>query len=139
MQENLRLGRLVSFAGNKSIPVLRLYRFKEAFSLALVNYFLDEFKATSEDVIFDPFAGMVTTLFGAMLRRMRSVGIEKLPIGAFAAQTLPKFLLVEPSSIATTLEKLGKSIDTFRPATFADDVKIMSLAFKAPALRRLQQ
>jgi hypothetical protein len=36
MSEELRLGQLVSYAGNKSLPVLGLFRYKEAFSFALV-------------------------------------------------------------------------------------------------------
>src|SRR4030042_1795807 len=61
MENNPKMARLVSYVGNKSLPLLRLYRFKEAFSLGLVNHFLNEFNATSDDIIFDPFAGMGTT------------------------------------------------------------------------------
>ncbi len=31
MREELHLGSLVSYVGNKTVPVLRLYRYKEAF------------------------------------------------------------------------------------------------------------
>jgi hypothetical protein len=30
MSENLKLARLVSYVGNKSVPILRLYRFKKS-------------------------------------------------------------------------------------------------------------
>jgi len=42
-------------------------------------------------MVFDPFAGMGTTLFAAMLRGLASMGVEKLPVAAFVAETLPKF------------------------------------------------
>lgn len=139
MHENLKLARLVSYVGNKSVPLLRLYRFKEAFSLGLVNHFLDQFKAAPGDVVFDPFAGMGTTLFGAMLRGLPSVGIEKLPVAAFVAETLPKFLLIEPGTIAATFDRLRGTIDGFEPAPYAGDVSIMRMAFKEPALTRLRK
>lgn len=71
ISESFKLPRLVSYVGNKLVPVLRLYRFKEAFSLGLVNHFLDKFQDPSEDLVFSPFAGMGTALFGAMLRGLR--------------------------------------------------------------------
>jgi hypothetical protein len=139
MSENPRLARLVSYVGNKPVPILRLYRFKEAFSLGLVNHFLDRFKATSNDLVFDPFAGMGTTLFGAMLRGLPSLGIERLPTEAFVSKTLPKFLLLEPGSIASTFERLENSVGQFEPATIADDVSIMKIAFKEPRLTVLRK
>ena len=139
MSENLKLARLVSYVGNKSVPILRLYRFKEAFSLGLVNYFLDKFKATSNDLVFDPFAGMGTTLFGAMLRGLSSLGVERLPVAAFVSKTLPRLLLLEPGSIASTFKRLENSVDQFEPATIADDVAIIKVAFEEPYLTRLRQ
>lgn len=139
LQEDPKLARLVSYVGNKSVPLLRLYRFKEAFSLGLVNHFLDEFKATSGDVVFDPFAGMGTTLFAAMLRGLPSVGVEKLPVAAFVAETLPKLLLVGQGSIAATFDKLSGSIESFTPAPVASDVSIMSVAFRERELVRLRK
>ena len=38
MSEDLDLGRLVSYVGNKKVPFLRLYRYKEAFSTKLVDH-----------------------------------------------------------------------------------------------------
>jgi len=139
MSEDRKLARLVSYVGNKSVPILRLYRFKEAFSLGLVNYFLDKFQATSDGLVFDPFAGMGTTLFGAMLRGLPSLGVERLPVAAFVSKTLPKFLLLEPGSIASTFKRLEVSVDQFEPAAIADDVSIMKVAFEEPYLTRLRK
>jgi site-specific DNA-methyltransferase (cytosine-N4-specific) len=139
MSERPRLGRLVSYVGNKTVPILRLYRFKEAFSLGLVNHFLDEFEATPRDFVFDPFAGMGTTLFGAMLRGLPSLGIDRLPVAAFISRTLPKLLLLEPGSIASTFRQLEKTVDEFRLAAIADDVSIMKSAFEETYLIRLRQ
>jgi len=137
MSENRKLGRLVSYVGNKSLPILRLYRFKEAFSLGLVNHFLDEFKATSNDFVFDPFAGMGTALFGGMLRGLPSLGVDRLPVAAFVARTLPRFLLLEPGSMASTFGRLETVVDRVEPASVADDVSIIRIAFERPYLTRL--
>jgi len=139
MSENARLGRLVSYVGNKSVPILRLYRFKEAFSLGLVNHFLDEFGASPDDLVFDPFAGMGTTLFGAMLRGVPSLGVERLPVAAFISRTLPRLLLVEPGSIASVFKDLEKLVDECEPADIADDVAIMQVAFEQSSLMRLRK
>jgi hypothetical protein len=45
IQEELKLGSVVSYAGNKTAPFLRIYRYKEAF--AFVMDFLRRFKADS--------------------------------------------------------------------------------------------
>lgn len=71
---------LVSFQGNKSRPVYRWYRYKEAFSASLVEYLLEKYKI-SEGVILDPFAGSGTVLFTAGAMGIDAVGIELLPVG----------------------------------------------------------
>lgn len=139
MSEDHKLARLVSYVGNKSVPILRLYRFKEAFSLGLVNHFLDKFEASPADLVFDPFAGMGTTLFGGMLRGLSSLGVERLPVAAFVGKTLPRFLLLEPGSIGSTFKRLESSVDKFEPAIIANDVSIMKIAFVEPHLTRLRK
>jgi DNA modification methylase len=70
---------LVSFQGNKSRPSYRWYKYKEGFSAALVDYFLNETNL-SDGIILDPFAGSGTTLFVASERGLKVDGIEILPI-----------------------------------------------------------
>jgi len=72
--------QLVSFQANKARPAYRWYKFKEAFSAALVEYLLDRYRIRSGRIL-DPFAGSGTALFGAAARGLDADGIEVLPIG----------------------------------------------------------
>jgi DNA modification methylase len=71
---------LVSFQANKDRPVYRWYKFKEAFSAALVEYLLDTFHI-ERGTLLDPFAGSGTALFAASARGIAAHGIELLPVG----------------------------------------------------------
>ena len=77
--ENLLTRSLVSFQGNKSRAVYRWFKYKEAFSAALVERLVDQCGA-SRGVLLDPFAGSGTALFAAAALGMRAEGIELLPI-----------------------------------------------------------
>ncbi|MEN4010441.1 MAG: DNA methyltransferase [Bellilinea sp.] len=72
--------QLVSFQANKSRPVYRWYKYKEAFSASLVEYFLAKYRI-SDGTLLDPFAGSGTALFAASAMGINAVGIELLPIG----------------------------------------------------------
>ena len=72
--------QIVSFQANKTRPAYRWYRYKEAYSAALVEHLLDRY-AVSTGVLLDPFAGSGTTLFAASQLGLNADGIELLPIG----------------------------------------------------------
>jgi DNA modification methylase len=71
---------LVSFQANKTRPVYRWYKYKEAFSATLVEYLFQRYGVTKGRCL-DPFAGSGTTLFAASGLGIDSDGIELLPIG----------------------------------------------------------
>lgn len=62
--EPLLTRQLVSFQANKQLRSFRWFKYKEAFSAALVEYFIHRKKIAGGPVL-DPFAGMGTTLFVA--------------------------------------------------------------------------
>ncbi len=138
-KEELKLGAFVSYSGNKKIPFLRLYRYKEAFSYNLVKEFLKRFEATEQDYVFDPFSGLGTTLFTSMLSGIPSIGIDKLPIAYFVSMTLPKFLLLKEGEMKKLWEKLKKWVDESDPADVALDVPIMRNAFSEENLLLLRK
>lgn len=137
IQEELKLGKLVSYIGNKSLPILGLYRYKEAFAFSFVEEFIKRFQLTEKDLIFEPFCGMGTTPFTAMQANIKTVAIDRLPIATFIAKTMPLFWLVEPSSLHHNFELLKNKLREFAPADVASDVAIMKKAFSAETLTEL--
>lgn len=139
MREELRLANQVSYMGNKDVPILRLYRYKEAFALSFVEDFIERFKLTGKDYIFDPFCGMGTTLLAAMRRGIPSIGVDKLPIATFIARTLPIFFSLKRGEILSTFERLRAQVARAEPADIALGVKIMNLAFPKDTLLTLRR
>ncbi len=133
------LARLVSYVGNRRTPLLRLYRYKEAFSQSFVQHFMRFFELSERDYVLDPFCGMGTTLLTSWLHGIPSVGLDRLPVAAFVAQTLPQFSCLERGQIARTYERLLAGVAEQPPAHIADDVRIIPLAFPARTLTRLRQ
>ncbi len=78
--ENALSRGLVSFQSNKSRPIYRWYKFKEAFSADLVEYLVTRFNIR-DGVLLDPFAGSGTSLFASAGLGLSAEGIELLPIG----------------------------------------------------------
>jgi hypothetical protein len=139
MREELELGSLVSYMGNKKIPLLRLYRYKEAFAFSFVNEFIRRFGLTKGDYVLDPFVGMGTTTFCSFIKNIPSIGIDKLPLAAFIAHTIPTFLLVEPGDIEQAFQILRQRAPKAKFADVALDVAIMKVAFPQATLDRLRQ
>lgn len=139
MTEELRLGKLVSYVGNKNLPILRLYRYKEAFAFDFVKEFINRFKLTNDHFLFEPFAGMGTSLFTAMQFNIPSLGIDRLPISKFIAETLPLFLTVKSQKITDIFNEIKSQVNQVKPSDIAFDIKIMQKAFPDGILLELRQ
>ncbi len=135
------LARLVSYVGNKKVPGLRLYRYKEAFSVALVRYFLERWKndLPQDAVVFDPFSGMGTTALTAMWEGLEGWGVDRLPVAVAVARALAALHQLEPGSLQATFERLQPQVSQLPPAPIAEDVRIMRLAFPPDVLARLRR
>jgi len=139
MREDLRMGRLVSYVGNKGVPLLRLYRYKEAFAFRFVDEWLTRFGVSREDTVFDPFCGMGTTLLAASCRGIPAVGTDRLPVAVFIAGTLPLFFQVRPGELTAIFEHLRRVVPATEPAPVAMDVAIMGVAFPGDTLLTLRR
>jgi site-specific DNA-methyltransferase (cytosine-N4-specific) len=139
IHEELNLGSLVSYVGNKKVPFLRIYRYKEAFSFHLVRKFLKRLQAGIEDYVFDPFSGLGTTLFTSMICNIPSIGIDKLPFAYFISKTLPLFLQLKENELKEIWFSLKAKLHESEPAEIATDVPIMQVAFKEDILLTLRK
>jgi DNA modification methylase len=77
---------LVSFQANKTRPIYRWYKYKEAFSASLVELLLQKY-GIKQGKMLDPFAGSGTALFAASALGFDADGIELLPIGQQIIET----------------------------------------------------
>ena len=139
IHEELRLNSSVSYVGNKKIPFLRIYRYKEAFAFNFVKNFLKRFDADSDDYVFDPFSGLGTTMFTSMLSGIPSIGIDKLPVAYFISKTLPLFLFLRKNEVKEIWESIKPRIEKSEPANVAMDVPIMQVAFSEEILLLLRK
>ena len=139
IHEELKLGSVVSYVGNKNVPFLRIYRYKEAFAFDFVMDFLRRFEADSDDYVFDPFSGLGTTMYTSMIYGIPSVGIDKLPIAHFTSKTLPLLLLLKENELKEIWTSLIPKIEKSEPAEVALDVPIMKVAFDEQTLLTLRK
>lgn len=139
IKEELQLARFISYVGNKQVPLLRLYRYKEAFSFDFARTFIRRFRLGEGDYLFDSFMGMGSTLFSAMLEGIDSIGVDKLPVAAFVASTIPKFLEVDRGTLIQTYKKIKPEVPQAEPAPVAMDVPLMQYAFNESNLQRLRK
>jgi len=139
IKERFELRSLVSYVGNKKMPILRIFRYKEAFSLNLVDFLIRVMGLGEKDYIFDPFAGMGTTMFTASLLNIPSIGIDKLPLAVFIAKTLSKFFVLKDDKIDKVWEYIKLGVKNAKPARVAMDVAIMKKAFPKDVLLLLRK
>jgi tRNA G10 N-methylase Trm11 len=139
IKEDFSLARHVSYIGNREVPLLRLFRYKEAFSVDFARRTIRDFNLDASDYIIDPFSGMGSTLFASMLEGIKSIGIDRLPVAVFISQTIPKFLEVESGSLISTFKVLSSKVDNAELATIAEDVSIIKDAFQPKILTRLKK
>ncbi len=139
IKEELKIGSHVSYVGNRPIPFLRIYRYKEAFSFDFVNKFLNKFHASSEDYVFDPFSGLGTTVYASMLKGIPSIGVDRLPIAYFSSKTLPLFFQLKENELTQKWKTLIPTIENSQPANIASDVAIMKVAFHEETLLLLKK
>ena len=93
---------IVSFQANKKEPGHRWYKYKEGFSERLVKYLLMKYNISSGS-LFDPFAGIGTTLFVGNGLGFKTEGIELLPVSQKIILTRQKALFSLDDSNINTL------------------------------------
>jgi hypothetical protein len=62
LTEDRSFGSQVSYVANKNEPILRWFRFKEAFGASFVRRAIEIMRLNGKDYVLDPWYGMGTTL-----------------------------------------------------------------------------
>jgi DNA modification methylase len=101
--DNALTRKLVSFQANKTRPYYRWYKYKEAFSANLVNYFFTKY-SVKKGMILDPFAGAGTALFACCDLGYPAEGIELLPVGQ-------KIIIANNIARTANKKKLVRALD----------------------------
>ena len=125
--------QLVSFQADQGVPVYRWYKYKEAFSAALVEKLFDQY-GIRQGRILDPFAGSGTALFAASEMGINADGIELLPIGQ---QIMLTKRIIDNDFTADDIHVLQTWVETSDGQTARATPTCQSFELrKAPILRR---
>lgn len=81
ISESPELANTVHWTPAQALPIHRWFRYREAFSPKLLNYFADSRSR------LDPFCGCGTTLLESAARNVNSYGIDLNPLATFLTQT----------------------------------------------------
>ncbi|MCU0660384.1 MAG: site-specific DNA-methyltransferase [Candidatus Pacebacteria bacterium] len=77
---------LVNYASDLDLPIQRWYRYKEGYSIKLVDQILTKYNVKQGDLIVDPFCGSGSTLLQAKINKCNSIGFEINHFSAFLAK-----------------------------------------------------
>lgn len=78
------LGNYFTFEISKDLPVHRWFYYKEGYAPQIVDHFISEFNPKNS--VFDPFAGVGTTLLASKAKGLKGIGIDVSPLAVFVSQ-----------------------------------------------------
>ena len=115
-------------------PIHDWYRFVLSFPPHLVREYFERFDASEEMTVLDPFCGTGTTLVEAKKQRLASIGIEAVPLSAFAASTKVDWT-IDPDQLERDAEDVAVRANE-RCAAIADSPLLSLSPAKAKLLLR---
>jgi len=132
VEERLHYGQFVTPKLTRKAPIYDWYTFPHSFAKELVHQLLDEFDATPDTIIFDPFVGAGTTLLACRERGIPAFGIDQLPFSVFTSNV--KIRNYNPGSLQTTFNTF-KPLESIRQ-TFGK-IPIIDKAFSDEAKKNI--
>ena len=106
-------------------PIHDWYRFVLSFPPHLVREYLERFEAEDGMVVLDPFCGTGTTMVEAKKQGLESIGIEAVPLSAFAAQTKVDWS-VGPDQLERDAESISERANTSISASDHQSLRCLS-------------
>lgn len=111
---------LLNYSDDLNKPFQRWYRYKEGFSIELVECLIKEYSMNKRGIILDPFAGSGSTLLAANRMGYEGVGFEVNPFSYFLARCKLEYYTIE------AIEKFKKKYeDILEHAEIADSEYVL--------------
>ena len=89
---------LLNYSDDLNKPFQRWYRYKEGYSVELVEHLIREYAERKEGIILDPFSGSGSTLLAAEDMGYSGIGFEVNPFSYFLSKKLTKNQKTESAS-----------------------------------------
>jgi len=84
--QNATYKSFVNYATDLNYPIQRWYRYKEGYSVKLVQELFDEYKVDRDELVLDPFCGSGSTILQAKTSGFKGVGFEINPFSVLVAK-----------------------------------------------------
>lgn len=134
LEEQLKFGKYVTAKLPRLTPIYNWFTFPHSFSRELVHEILDQFGATDEDWVLDPYVGAGTTLLACREKSIPAFGIDELPLSVFVSNAKVQNYDVD---------KLKSCLESFCPVTAQNDVfgtvPLVEKAFSADVRQKIAE
>ncbi|MFQ6014782.1 MAG: DNA methyltransferase [Anaerolineae bacterium] len=129
--------QLVTYVPNKMEPIHSWFAYKEAFSRRLVEAMLNEFKATAETLVLDPFCGCGTTPLACQQVGVPAIGVDILEVAIFATRVkLRRRQEYDTQLLQESIERLIRT--PFNdPEGALPDIRIIPRAFTPQTIQEI--
>jgi len=119
-QESATYKSLVNYTSDTESAIQRWYRYKEGYSVKLIQDIFDRYNVQDEETILDPFCGGGSTLLQSKRCGLDSVGFEINPFVAFLSRVKTRDYEVED---AKKYENVIDRIKDLNISGFSSDIK----------------
>lgn len=105
----------VNFEESLQCPIHRWHAYKEGFSPSFVKEFIQKYSDSKDDVVFDPYGGVGTTVLSANEINHYAMSLDVSPLGNFASE------IKNSNYSVKDIEELKKTLDCFAALESYDD------------------
>lgn len=122
----------------EDLPVHDWYRFVLSFPPHLVRKYLSQFGVGPESTVLDPFCGTGTAIVECQKAGIRSVGIEALPMPAFASRVKTTWTIDPQVLLRHAAKVVGRTFDILGKQGVPDD-PALPVSLGSQSLRTLPE